>query len=394
MKRDQPNRAHQGTVPEPPTSGRNDPQLEWDEKRSRCPVCSEVRADGTREWVVYGHAEALSVLEDHDTFSSRVSTHLSVPSGMDPPDHTKFREIVNRYFTPGDMAAFEPVCRKIAAKAVAGVVSRGGGEAQSDLGEPCAVRMQCAYMGWPASMLDELTAWQEANARATRAGDKAATAAVAKVFERKVSEVLEERRALGDEAPDDRTTRLLEERVDGRPLTDEELVSIIRNWTVGELGSIAAGIGILVHELAADRELQTRLRQRPELIALATDEVLRVRNPLIANRRLAARDSQVGGQRIAGGDRLRVVWPALNRDERVFEEPERVDLERDQSQNLLYGTGIHYCPGAPLARLELRVFVEELLKASGDLWLDHARPAEYAAPPKGGFETVYFGIER
>lgn len=366
-----------------------DPLDAWDEERRRCPVAH----DGEGAWTVHGHAETLEVLHDPATYSNRASRHPSIPNGMDPPEHEPWRRIVDRYFGPDAVTAFEPACRRIAAASIDAAVARGGGDALADLGEPFAVRAQCAFMGWPDAMLEVLTAWQDANLRATRAGDRAATAEVAAAFERHVGAVLDARRAAGDAAPDDPTTRLLRERIDGRPLRDDEIVSIVRNWTVGELGTIAASLGIVVHALASDAELQARLRAAPGLIPTAVDEMLRARGPLVANRRVATRDAELGGRRIAAGDRVRILWPSANRDERVFDAPHELRTGRVPEDNLLYGSGIHVCPGAPLARLELRVACEELLARTRAVALDPDAPATLAAPPKGGFERVPFLVE-
>ena len=363
-----------------------DPLDAGDEERGRCPVTD----DGEGAWTVQGHPEALEVLHDPATFSNRVSSHVSIPNGMDPPEHGRWREIVDRYFAPEAMAAFEPRCRAIAAELIDAAVARGGGDAQADLGEPFAVRAQCAFMGWPDAMRGELVAWQRANHEATRSGDRAATAEVARSFERQVGAILARRRAQGDAAPDDPTTRLLRESIDGRELTDEEIVSIVRTWTVGELGTIAASVGIVVHAVANDPALQARLRDEPDRIPAAADEMLRARGPLVANRRVARRDVELGGRGISAGDRVRIAWPILNRDERVFEAPDEHRLDRDPNAHLVYGAGIHVCPGAPLARLELRVFLTELLLRTASVAPNPSEAPRYAAPPRGGFARVPF----
>lgn len=362
--------------------GDTDPLDEWDEERWACPVGRT--EDGA--WRIHGHPEALAVLLDHDTYGNRVSPHVAIPNGMDPPEHGRWRAIVDRYFGAEDMAAFEPACRRIAAELVDELTARRGGEVMGELAEPFAVRAQCAFMGWPDAVRETLLAWQEANHRATRARDRDATAAVATAFEDRVGAILSERRAMGAHAPDDPTTRLLRERIDDRPLTDAEIVGIVRTWTVGELGSIAAGIGIVLHALANDAALQERLRSRPELAGPATDEILRARGPLVANRRVAMRDTDLGGQRIEAGDRLTILWPSANRDERVHPEPDVIRVERDPATNLLYGAGIHVCPGAPLARLELRIVTEEVLRRTS--LVEIAGPTAFAQPPKGGFDRV------
>lgn len=382
----------------PPARG-DDPLDAWDDQRRRCPVAP----DGERAWSVHGHPEVRSVLLDHETFSNEVSSHLSVPNGMDPPEHGRYRTIVDRYFAPDEMRAFEPVCREVASELIDEIRAGGRGDAVTDLGEPFAARIQCAFMGWPASMAEVLSDWQEANRRATRAGDASATSAVAEAFDRHVVSILDGRRngpgpasieahASADSAGDP-TDRLLRERVDGRPLSDEEIVSIVRNWTVGELGTIAASVSVIAHALVHDGTLQARLRAQPGLVPATIDEALRARGPLIANRRVATRDVELGGQRIRAGDRVRVLWPSANRDERVFETPDRIVPERSQAHNLLYGAGVHVCPGAPLARLELRVVTEELLARTRALTPDPERSTAFAQPPQGGFEQMPFRCE-
>ena len=190
------------------------------------------------------------------------------------------------------------------------------------------------------------------------------------------------------EAPDDVTTSLLRERIDGRSLSDEEIVSIVRNWTVGELGTIAASIGILVHYLAERLPLQRELREKPSLLPAAIDETLRIHAPLIANRRVTTRAVEIGGRALEAGARLGLIWASANRDEAVFGDPDEFRLDRDPSDNLLYGAGIHICPGAPLARLELRTVLEELFKRSREITLADGKPAIRARYPASGFSRL------
>jgi cytochrome P450 len=165
-------------------------------------------------------------------------------------------------------------------------------------------------------------------------------------------------------------------------------VSIVRNWTVGELGTIASCVGILAHALAARPALQQELRGRPDLLDAAIDELLRSDAPLIANRRVTTRAVELGGREIGAGERLTLIWASANRDETVFGDPDALRLDREPGLNLLYGAGIHACPGAPLARLELRVLMEELLGHTRALSPVAGRPAIRARYPAGGFSSV------
>ena len=144
---------------------------------------------------------------------------------------------------------------------------------------------------------------------------------------------------------------------------------------------------ILVAFLASNPDVQKHLRAEPDRIGAACDEILRMRAPLIANRRRTTREVTVADRRIPAGERIMVLWASANRDEAVFGDPDEFRLDRDPAANLLYGRGIHNCPGAPLARLELTALVDELLAATTNITATGAVP-EHAAYPAGGFTRV------
>lgn len=355
----------------------------YDAARARCPVAHSDYLG----WSVFGHADTVRIIEDHATFSNTASGHLNVPNGMDPPEHTRYREIIDRYFTAELVDAFEPECRRIARDLVAALPRGGRAKVMSELAEVFALQVQSAYLGWPADVHEPLRAWTAKNRAATLARDRAAMAAVAVEFDTHITALLEARRDDAD-APDDLTTRLLSERVEGRPLSDEEIVSILRNWTVGELGTIAASVGIIAHYLATNPGVQQMLRDDPTLIGPAVDEILRIHPPLIANRRVTTRPVEVGGRELPAGERVTVMWASANRDEKVFGAPDEFRLDRDPEDNLLYGKGVHVCPGAPLARLELRVMTEELIAGTTALEPADDERAVRAVYPGSGFTQL------
>lgn len=361
----------------------------YDAMRARCPVA--LGAQGN--WAVFGHADNRAILEDPRSFSNAVSAHLTVPNGMDPPEHGPYRAIVDKYYTPWRMHAFEPTCRRIAHRLVAGLARDTEVDAMAALAEPFANEVQCAFMGWPETLHGPLREWTRKNHAATLRLDRAAMSAIALEFDGYIREQLDLRRdarASGAEPPMDATTELLGEQIDGRPLTDEEIVSIVRNWTVGELGTIAASVGIMVRFIARHPDVQGDLRARRHdagLLARASDEILRIDAPLIANRRRTTREVEVGGRTIAAGERVVVLWASANRDEAVFDHADEFRLDRNPADNLLYGEGIHACPGAPLARLELSVLLQELLGATASIEPAGEEPRR-AAYPSGGWSTV------
>lgn len=361
-----------------------DQRLHFDALRDRCPVARDEHAG----WVLYRHADIRRVLHDHETFSNAVSRHLSVPNGMDPPEHTDYRRIIEPYFSATRMAAFEPRCRSIASDLAAETVAAGTVDFMQAFAGPFAGRVQCAFLGWPESLQGFLRDWARRNQAATRRVDRDTLKALAGEFEHRVRALLDERRAAAAGPDADLTAALMHERIHDRFLNDDEIVSILRNWTVGEVGTIAAAVGILAHHLAADPALQQRLRADPGLIPAAADEILRLDGPLAANRRRATCPVEIGGQRIEAGEQVTLVWIAANRDPAVFERPGEIRLDREGADNLLYGEGLHVCPGVPLARLELRVVLEVLLAATSVIEADPGGAPLRAGWPAAGFERL------
>ena len=211
---------------------------------------------------------------------------------------------------------------------------------------------------------------------------------IARELETLVVDMLEVRRQAGAKPGDDITADLMHEEVWGRPLSHKEMTSILRNWTVGEIGTISAAIGILVHYLAKHIEVQTRLREQPSRLPGAIDEILRIHGPLVANRRITTCPVEIGGRKIGAGEQISLNWISANRDGDVFDSPDSFRLDRDPTENLLYGAGIHVCPGAPLARMELLAVMEALFEHTE--WIEPVagKPAINAVYPASGFSSL------
>ncbi|MEO8653311.1 MAG: cytochrome P450 [Ramlibacter sp.] len=365
-----------------------DQRAAYDAMRARCPVAYS----DDMQWSLFRHADISRVLLDHESFSSAVSQHLSVPSGMDPPEHTAYRRIIEPYFGPERMSAFEPACRRVVAELVQSALASGEVDLMADFALPFAVHVQCAFLGWPPALHGALVRWTQKSARATLAQDRQATSEIAREFEGMIDDMLETRLQAGAKPEDDITSALMHEKVWGRPLSNEEIASILRNWTVGEIGTISAAVGILAHHLAQDPELQKQLRGQRSLLPAAVDEILRIHGPLVANRRVATRPVTIGGRAIAAGDRITINWISGNRDGAVFEDPQRFRLDRDPAANLLYGAGIHVCPGAPLARMELRVVIEELLAGTAAIAPVAGKLPVNAVYPASGFSALPLAV--
>lgn len=357
----------------------------YDRMRETCPVAYSDYLG----WSLFRHDDVLRTLEDHETFSNVVSRHPSVPNGMDPPQHTLYRGMIEPYFATERIEAFEPVFRRIARELVEHLGRNPSCDVIRDFAEPYAVRIQCGFLGWPQSLHTPLLQWVYKNRAATLARNAEAMAAVALEFDGHIRSQLDVREQAGDNAADDLTTCLLRQTVDGRRLEPSEIVSILRNWTVGELGTIAACVGIILHFFAGHPDIQDLLRRDRDRRPQAIDEILRLHGPLISNRRVATRAVTLGGRTLEAGDRITVMWASANRDGAVFTEAEQFHPERDQTQNLLYGAGIHVCPGAQLARMQLNIVLDELLAGLEPFALLPGAEPVRAIYPASGFSSLF-----
>ncbi|WP_240641514.1 cytochrome P450 [Nocardioides ferulae] len=351
------------------------------------------RASVTRlgdAWVVLGHAEVVEAATDPGTFSSNVTARRAIPNSLDGGEHAAYRAVVDAFLTPGRVAELEAGCRAHAVAIVDALPREVTVKTIAGIGVPYAVRSQSSWLGWPAHLEEGLVDWMAENHAATRSGDRARTAEVAERFDRLIHGLLAERRGC---PVADVTGELMHAKVDGRPLTDEEVVSILRNWTAGDLGSLATSVGVIVHFLAADHTVQQELR---DLVAAgaagaiedALHEILRIDDPFVSNRRVTTREVELGGQRLAAGERVLLNWTAANRDPHAFAEPDRYQPAANAAANLVFGIGPHVCPGKDLTLMELRVVIEELLRRTGWIELATDRRAVRETPPVGGWSRV------
>ncbi|MES2867442.1 MAG: cytochrome P450 [Actinomycetota bacterium] len=345
------------------------------------------------------HADVMSAAQDAETFSSRTSRHLHVPNGMDGEEHRAFRAIVDRQMTPAIVEAMQPMLDATAAEIVDALARGAAFDAVAELGEVFAVRAQSRWLGWSEQLETGLRDWMAENYAAAREGDPARNAAVAAAFDEIVTTQIGAHRAARKHgtAVDDATRRLLEERVDGRALTDDELVSILRNWTAGDLGSLARCVGVVVHRLAQRPRWQHRMRalaaeisdsgapQRAEFDAIL-GECLRIDDPFVANKRITTCPvTTASGVTIDEGQPVLLDWVTANKDPEVFTD--RFDPQTNAAHNIVFGTGPHVCPGRDLSFAELRAVVTALLLGTSAIELAPV-PATRHEPPLGGWASV------
>lgn len=342
----------------------------------------------SNEWVLLKHADVMAAALDHERFSSHVSRHLQIPNGLDGQKHSDYRQIIERYLTPEALTPYISDFERIAAQLIAALPKGREIEAVNDIGAVFAVRAQCQWLGWPEELEPKLMTWMAKNHAATRSGEYEKMAEVAEQFDNIIRSVILPRRAKDYNGPDDITTQLCQEKVHGRLLTEDELISILRNWTGGDLGSIALCVGVLVANIALKPELISQLRTASNAQTEAIiDEILRIDDPFISNRRMTTCPVNIGEQTIPSGAKVKLNWTSANRDESVFDNS-AFEPQKNAGKNLLYGIGKHACPGRLLATWELRIALQALLAGVQTITLAPKQSLEREVAPVGGYHKV------
>lgn len=329
-------------------------------------------------WIIAGYDNVRTALRDHDALSSaesqaRYRVHLKTMNAADPPDHTRLRKFVSRAFTPRAMKAWQAAINKVADELVDAIFIRGKTEVVADLAKPLPNRLIAMMLGIPQEDHAQFLAWSDAivegafttltphglalNARSARA-----TAAMRRNLDRLIAH---RRRHPGDDL-----ISMLTASDGDDVLTDDEVF-----WSASML--IGAGsetttnlLSGLFLTLAQQPDLYARLREHPELIPAAIEEQLRLVSPVQGFYRTAIRDYTVGANTIPAGARVLLLFAAANRDPRHYDDPDTFDLNRNPTDHLAFGGGVHYCLGTPLSRLEVSRVLTQLLPRVDAIRLD------------------------
>lgn len=346
---------------DPAEMGENRTEV-FDAMRGNCPVAHS----DALGWSVFRYKDVVAVAADPATFSNvRVNHGESAPAAMrgipleyDSPEHARWRRMLMPLFSAGRMKAFAPRLRALAKKDLAALPAGQPFPWIASFADPFPVRVISELLGWPHDDWRFIKRMSEDVRLAMAARDADAMAAAHRAWADYIRPVIAARRA----APaDDATSWLLGQRLDGQPLSETEMVSILRLLLVAGHGTTTASLGILIAWLAANPDRQDYLRTNSDALPAAIEEMLRWSSPLAGMQRTATADTVIDGQVIAQGDRVALMFAAANRDPEIFPDADQCVFGRSPNRHLVFGSGIHSCLGSPLARLELRIVLGELL---------------------------------
>jgi cytochrome P450 len=362
-----------------------EPAETFAELRRNCPMAWTEAHGGF--WVVSRYDDVTDAARDDDRFRSAEGVTIPrapfrvIPIEMDPPEFFGLRRVLNPPFSPGAVARLEPMIRRITDELIDGFIETGRVEFIDQLARPLPGRVTLRIVGfpeeeWPAFHKALFAALHTAFDGPDAAMDAKKAMLAGRMWQRdRIRELITHHREHpGD---DDLTTLLMEADVDGRRLTDDELVDTLALVLDGGLDTTASSIGLAVVRLSQNPAMKQALLDDPALLASAVEEFLRVDTPVQGLARTAARDCEFAGQQVAAGERLLLLWASANRDDAAFEQPDDVILDRAGNRHITFGVGNHRCIGSHLARLMFSVALERVL----------ARLPDFTVP-EGGVERA------
>lgn len=336
--------------------------------RRGCPVAHSDAYGGF--WALTTHPEIKAAALDDRTFISSVKAVVpSDPRGLrrpplnfDAPAHTPFRKALDATLSRSRLGALEERVRAHAVEALEPMLERGEGDIAQEFGALFPAWVTAEWLNLDDGIAPELAETAARWVRAWRLQDADVVNEMSAKLYQMARDLVADRRTNPRPVEQDPASSLLAARSDGSPLDEEQVVGALRQSLVVGMVAPPIVIGSIASHLGADRELQERLRREPELIPSAIEEFLRLYAPYRGFARTVTQPVEVMGREILPDEPVTLTYASANRDSSVFEDPDEFVLDRPNiAEHLAFGRGRHRCPGAPMARLLLRVALEELL---------------------------------
>jgi cytochrome P450 len=348
--------------------------------RSLCPVARSDEHGGF--WVVSSYEEAIAVAQNWETYSSahglsvaKSSTVVrNLPVEADPPEQRTYKRLINPYLTPTAVAPWEKPTRALVTRLIDDFIDQGACEFMDAFARPLpSLAFFELAINAPAEDLERVAYLAS---KSSTPNDPAARECWLGLYQW-IAEFIDRRR--GEPPVGDVVDGVLDARIDGRPLTQDELIGTIQLLILGGLETTASALGLMLVRFCAQPEIPALLRAQPERIPDAIGELLRLDPSFVSVARTAVGDAELGGHSVKKGDKVLIHWASANRDGTEFEDPDAFDIDRERNRHLSFGAGPHRCAGSNLARMNLRVALEELLTRLDDIRLADGARIRYHA---------------
>ena len=338
--------------------------------RAQCPVTHSEEREGF--WAVTSYEEVLRVAQDWETFSSELgvsipSTNMvtkAIPEHIDPPLHREYKRLINAWFTPKVVARYEDPTRALVTRLIDGFIDGGRCDFMADFAQPLpGLAFFDLVLNAPADQVATVNDLAQRASVPTNPDSRDCWVAL----NAWVTDFVATRRA--QPARDDVVDAILAAEIEGRPVTEAEIMGLILLLILGGLETTAGALGQFMLRFCRQPAIPALLRAQPELIPAAVEELLRLENPFVGIGRTVRHDTTLGDHEVKAGEKVFLSWASANRDEAEFPDPDTFDLDRERNRHIAFGAGPHRCAGSNLARMNLRVAVHELVLRLDDLTL-------------------------
>ena len=318
-------------------------------------------------WIASRHKDILAICRDTQTFicSQRITLPPQkspvpvIPLESDAPNHTFYRSVLTPFLTAKAVREHEERIRTIVADALEAIIERGSGDAVRDFAALVPARSMAMIFGFTDEDAYRFEQGFSALVHAAGSGDVARQMKAVDDFRSFLMEKLTAGRA--NPAGTDLVSAILRHEVGGRRYTEDECLGLMWSAAGGAIDTTKHAIGHAVREIGSNPLIRQTLIGNPGLVPAAVEESLRMNAPAFMDARYVAKDVSLGGADMKTGDRVLLVYGWANRDEAAFPSPLEMRLDRPPNRHLTFGHGIHQCAGLHLARLELKIAIEELL---------------------------------
>jgi cytochrome P450 len=343
-------------------------------RESGCPVAYSEHYGGF--WALVDYASVFEAARDDDLFNSYPSVGVPanemglaiLPIESDPPETQELREVTLKRFSPGAAERFRESAVEMTNEAIDEFIERGECDLVGELTTPLPARLILRLLNFDESRYMEWVDWVHSTVHDRAHEPEKAGAAGMEMFGEIVKH-LQERRAEG--LGDDLFSDILRGTLNGEPLDDGQITMYTVLMMLGGMDTTSGFTGNVLRHLCEDRKLRNQLIEDPALLKKATDELLRLYSPTIGLARTVSRDAEFHGQPLCQGDRAILMWGAANRDPAMFENPDRLDLDRaNAKKQMAFGVGIHRCLGSHYAKMMFDVMITQILKRLPDFELN------------------------
>jgi cytochrome P450 len=353
------------------------PHVEYRRMREQCPVAWSSAHGGF--WALTRYNDIVAAVTDNERFiTSKINVipNMSLgkrrpPLGKDPPEHTPFRRALDRTLRNSRIAGLEPVLRAHAARELDRMIGAGKGDISSDFATIYPAWVAVEWLNLDPAHAPLLADVARLYNIAWRSENMEAVAQTSTKLYDVAAAVVEDRKLNPRAVEIDPASALLAEETPEGPIPEEYVIATVRQVLVVGLMAPPPLFGAICVHLIRYPDLQDYLRQHAERIPSAVEEFLRLYSPYRGFARTTTCDVEINGRTIPAGDPVTMVYASANRDERVFDDPDTFRFDRENiRQHLGFGRGAHQCAGSGLVRLEMRIFLEELLARTKSMALD------------------------